>query len=163
MAISCLQYQSCSHGSVINCRLIKDKMNSEKYEKKKKILSHFWSDVFHPANHVEIAMLRHEANSNRQEVTGNLTDSLSRVGLRKDLAAQNWNMLCFSSLILPKRRLRAESSLQRLCALICADKAGAWARKKVERDSEAEAATRHEQPVHLHGLLERDRAFIDSL
>lgn len=63
-------------------------MNSEKYEKKK-ILSHFCSDVFHQANHVEIAMLRHEANSNRQEVTGNLTDSLSWVGLRIDLAAQN--------------------------------------------------------------------------
>lgn len=108
-----------------------------------------------------MAMLRHKANSNRQEVTGNLTDSLSWVRLRKDLAAQNWNTLCFSTLILPKRRLRAESSLQRLCALICADKAGVWARKKVERDSEAaEASSQWAAPLLL---MRTERAFIDLL
>lgn len=110
-----------------------------------------------------MAMLRHKANSNRQEVTGNLTDSLSWVRLRKDLAAQNWNTLCFSALILPKRRLRAESSLQRLCALICADKAGVWARKKVERDREAAEASSQWATCTLLLLIRTERAFIDLL
>lgn len=84
-------------------------------------------------------------------------------------------MLCFSCLFFSKAALESESSLQRLCVLICADKAGAWARTRVERDSEAEAEARGARRAHSEQLrvmsnlytciahLKQDRAFIDSL
>lgn len=119
-------------------------MNLEKYEKKN-ILSHFWSDVFHQANHVETATLCHEANSNRQEVTGNLTDSLSRVGLQKNNKKRSrGRKLKHAMFFQPYFAKAALESGEQLAALMCPHlRRQVWApgrRKKVERDGEAAEA-----------------------
>lgn len=97
---------------------------------KKKNSCHFCWQCLGQQYHVEMTALHNKAETNRQEVTG----SFKRLGFLDSVAkgsrSTKLKHAMFFTLILPRQSLRAESSLQRLCALICADNTDVWKRKK---------------------------------